>query len=152
MMIAVRITCIIVILTVASACGRICGDSVAAADEGAPRSLYSYDEDDAPAVFFFPAEQARWDGSKVTMKEWYLLTDHQKQKFISEYIAELERQYHQSITVMGLDYLEALNAFSCYSDGKAMQEAPTTFIEKMLDGQGKLPPAGTGIDIFKKSQ
>ncbi len=113
-----------------------------AADRAAAESLYAYSGTDLPQVFFFPKETARWDGSKVTLKEWYMLTDLQKQKFFSEYVGVLERQYHQSINVMGLDYLEALNVFSYYSDGSAMNEPPTKFIDRLLGGQGKLPVAG----------
>jgi len=100
--------------------------------------IYSYRDDDIPDVFFFPKEKARWDGSKVTMKEWYLLTELQKQKFVSEYIAELQKQYNQSIEVIGLDYLRALNVFSYYSNENSMNEPSTKFVDKLLSGQGKI--------------
>ncbi len=152
-MIASRLAILIIAAILSMPAHGQCADEIRASGESAERSIYSYDENNAPLVFFFPKETARWDGSRVTMKEWYMLTSLQKQKFISEYIADLERQYRQSITVMGLDYLEALNAFSYYSDGKAMDEPPTKFIEKLLDGQGKLPAAGsTATDAPEKSQ
>jgi len=123
--------------------------TVPAADGAAAESLYAYSDSDLPQVFFFPKETARWDGAKITLKEWYMLTDLQKQKFFSEYIGELERQYHQSIHVTGLDYLEALNVFSYYSNGTAMNEPSTKFIDRLLDGQGKLPVAGAAGETLR---
>ena len=123
------------------------GDSAASSE-----SIYAYSESDMPQVFFFPKEQARWDGTQITMKEWYLLTPLQKQKFISEYIGELEAQYQQTINVMGLDYLEALNAFSYYSDSGARSEPSVTFIDKLLIGQGKMPRATDDIMSLGKSE
>jgi len=102
--------------------------------------LYEYDENNPPEVFFFPPEKARWNGHKVTMSEWYLLTDLQKERFISEYMGELRRQYRATLEVMGLeDYMRALNLFSYYSNNKTMNEPSTKFIDKILIGQGKVP-------------
>ena len=52
-------------------------------------TLLKYDENDMPEVFFFPPEKARWNGYKITMREWYVLTDLQKERFVSEYLNEL---------------------------------------------------------------
>lgn len=102
--------------------------------------LYEYDETNPPEVFFFPPEKARWNGYKVTMKEWYLLTDLQKERFVSEYMGELRRQYSATLEVMGLDdYMRALNLFSYYSNDKTMSEPSTKFIDKILSAQGKMP-------------
>ncbi|MBU0605656.1 MAG: hypothetical protein KKH77_05150 [Candidatus Omnitrophica bacterium] len=101
-------------------------------------SLYSYDRNDMPNIFFFPRESARWDGSKVTMREWYMLTDTQKERFISEYLKELQGEYKMSIDVAGMDYLKALNIFSAYSNDKTMREPSTKFIDILLSGQGKI--------------
>lgn len=100
--------------------------------------IYDYDEFNPPQVFFFPADKAMWDGSKVTMKEWYTLTKLQKEKFISEYIGELKRQYNDAIEIMGFDYLKALNLFSYYSNDNVLNEPSTKFIDKLLIGQGKI--------------
>lgn len=102
-------------------------------------SIYNYDEKNPPVVFFFPPEKARWDGNKVTMKEWYTLTDLQKEKFVNEYFGELERQYRESLEGIGLDYLNALNVFSYYSNDRSMNQPSTKFIKEMLVAQGKLP-------------
>ncbi len=101
-------------------------------------SLYSYNRDDMPDVFFFPKEGARWDGTKVTMREWYLLTDTQKERFISEYLGELRDEYKMNIDVTGVDYLKALNIFSSYSNDRTMREPSTKFIDILLNGQGKI--------------
>jgi hypothetical protein len=83
------------------------------ANEGVAQegSIYHYDENDVPEVFFFPPDQARWNGYRVTMREWYLLSDLQKERFVSEYIGELKRHYLSALDAVGMDYLEALNAF-----------------------------------------
>ncbi len=101
-------------------------------------SLYSYDRNDMPNVFFFPKESARWNGAEVTMREWYMLTDTQKERFISEYLNELQGEYKMSIDVAGVDYLKALNIFSAYSNNRTMREPSTKFIDILLSGQGKI--------------
>jgi len=101
-------------------------------------SIYSYDENNLPEVFFFPKEKARWDGTAVTMSEWYMLTELQKEKFINEYLQQLQDQYKTSIDVMGTDYLKALNVFSSYSNDRTLREPSTKFIDILLGGQGKL--------------
>ena len=119
---------------------------------GTGESIYAYSESDLPQVFFFPKDKARWDGTRVTMREWYLLTPLQKQMFISEYIRLLEAQYQQTISVMGLDYLEALNVFSYHSNTRALSEPSTSFIDKLLIGQGKMPPAKDAIISWGKGE
>ena len=101
-------------------------------------SIYSYSENDIPEVFFFPKEKARWDGTKVTMCEWYMLTDLQKEKFVSEYLGEMKKQYQGAIEALGLDYLQALNLFSYYSNEKAQNEPSTKFIDLLIQGQEKM--------------
>lgn len=102
-------------------------------------SIYSYSQDNLPEVFFFPKEKSRWDGTKVTMSEWYMLTELQKEKFITEYLQQLQGQYKMSIDVAGIDYLRALNTFSSYSNDKTLREPSTKFIDILLSGQGKVP-------------
>jgi len=98
-------------------------------------SIYAYSDNNIPEVFFFPKERARWDGSKVTMREWYMLTDLQKEKFVSEYLGELKKQYQCAIEAMGFDYLKALDLFSYYSNEKAQAQPSTKVIDLMLEGQ-----------------
>lgn len=116
-------------------------DCCRAEDNAAPKlegTIYAYNPDDLPEFFFFPKDKARWDGSKITMREWYMLTDLQKEKFIKEYMGELQAQYDNPINIMIADYLKALNVFSYYSNDKTMNEPSTKFIDKMLVGQGKI--------------
>jgi hypothetical protein len=75
-------------------------------------SPYEYSQDDIPDVCFFPVDKARWDGTKITAREWKMLTDFQKAMFISEYIEELEKEYNVTIKINGWDYLVALNIFA----------------------------------------
>jgi len=120
----------------------LCFAAAAHAEQQAPPartegSIYSYSDNDIPEVFFFPKEKARWDGTKVTMREWYMLTDLQKEKFISEYVGELKKQYQGAMDALGLDYMKALNIFSYYSNEKIQSEPSTKFIDMLLEGQGK---------------
>ncbi|MDD3905120.1 MAG: hypothetical protein PHS46_01145 [Candidatus Omnitrophica bacterium] len=102
-------------------------------------SIYSYREDDVPEVFFFPKERARWDGTRVTMREWYMLTDLQKERFVSEYLGELKKQYNGAMEILGLDYLNALNVFSEYANEKIQRQPSAKVIDLLLEGQGKSP-------------
>lgn len=106
----------------------------------ATSTIYSYNENDIPEVFFFPKDKARWDGSKVTMKEWYMLTDLQKQKFVTEYLNQVKADNAMDFDALWMDYMRALNLFSLYSNEKATNEPSTRFIDKILAGQGKLVP------------
>ncbi|MCX5715478.1 MAG: hypothetical protein NTV07_01180 [Candidatus Omnitrophica bacterium] len=60
-------------------------------------SLYSYD--DTPEVWFFPVDQARWDGNNINNWTWLQLNDEQRAKFVSEGIAEIERTQNVKIAV-----------------------------------------------------
>ena len=119
-------------------CGQsaFCAGPAAQADK-TEGSIYAYREADIPEVFFFPKEKARWDGTKVTMREWYMLTDLQKEKFISEYLGELNKQYQGALEALGFDYLKALDLFSYYSNEKAQSQPSTKVIDLLLEGQNK---------------
>lgn len=107
-------------------------------------SYFTYDEDNPPAVFFFPADKARWDGSKITVREWYMLTDYQKERFINEYLGEMRKNYSSPLEVVSTDYMRALNMFSSFSNEKAAAEPTTRIIDKLLAGQGKMEPGSEG--------
>ena len=119
-----------------------CGLSCAFCEEpqtshaGTEGSIYSYGDDDIPEVFFFPKEKARWDGAKVTLREWYMLTEPQKERFVSEYFAEMKKDYQGVIEVLGLDYLKALDLFSYYSNEKAQSRPSVKVIDLLIEGQG----------------
>ena len=70
------------------------------------------------------------------MREWYMLTDLQKEKFVSEYLGELKKQYQGAIEALGLDYMKALDLFSYYSNEKAQGQPSTKVIDLLLKGQG----------------
>lgn len=112
---------------------------------GSGGSVYEYDENDMPAAFFFPPEKARWDGTKVTIREWYMLTDYQKEKFITEYLDEMRKAYSSPIDVIGLDYVRALNMFSYFSNDKRSAEPTTKVIDTLLAGQGKVARAAPSV-------
>ena len=134
---------VIVVPALILCCGAYAfSEEAKASPAKAEGSIYSYSDSAIPEVFFFPKEKARWDGTKVTMREWYMLTDLQKAKFVSEYLGELKKQYQGAMEVLGLDYLKALDLFSYYSNEKAQSQQSTKVIDLLLEGQGK---AGTGL-------
>jgi hypothetical protein len=104
-------------------------------------SKYEYNHDENIDVWFFPADKARWDGSKVNLLDWNKLTRAQKVTFIIEYIKEINRLYKTDITVdidkyiLGMDYFNDNCPASCrsiaagdainnllISDGKAKED------------------------------
>lgn len=64
-------------------------------------SSYEYDSNNIPDVCFFPVEKARWDGYKVTNKNWNQLTDFQKTMFISEAADEIQRNEKVTVDLKG---------------------------------------------------
>jgi hypothetical protein len=101
-------------------------------------TIYAYSSDDIPDICFFPKDKARWDGSKITAKEWQMLTDFQKTMFISEYVKELEKAHKKSININGWDYLIALNGFADSCKNKCLNEPMTRVIEELLIEHGKI--------------
>ncbi|MDD5120146.1 MAG: hypothetical protein PHR84_02410 [Candidatus Omnitrophica bacterium] len=51
---------------------------------------YTYTEE--PEICFFPKDKAKWDGYRVTNKNWGRLTDYQKLMFIFEGSKEIEKK------------------------------------------------------------
>ena len=62
-------------------------------------SIYQYDN--PPEICFFPTNKAKWDGYKVTNKNWEQLTDYQKSMFISEANEEIKR--NEPVIIEALD-------------------------------------------------
>jgi hypothetical protein len=60
-------------------------------------SGYEYGRDEIINVFFFPSQEAKWDGYKVKDKDWDNLNEKQKYMFIDEGTKELERLYKTKI-------------------------------------------------------
>ena len=62
-------------------------------------SQFEYSQKDIPDICFFPSEKARWDGYKITNKNWNQLTDYQKIMFMTEAIEEIRRNDNSEIMV-----------------------------------------------------
>ncbi len=60
---------------------------------------YPYDQQHPPAVCFFPIRQAQWDGFSVTNKNWDKLSLYLKTCFVTESLAEIERNANVTINV-----------------------------------------------------
>jgi len=81
---------------------------------------YHYTE--APDICFFPTDQAKWDGYKITNKNWNKLDDYLKLMFIIEAVQELERKNKVNIASReGARTLRALN----YGLDKINRDMPT---------------------------
>ena len=74
-------------------------------------TIYEYSRDNIPETCFFPVDKAHWDGSKITAKEWQMLTDFQKITFINEYIQDKKQNEYKAI-VKNKEYLDILNQFT----------------------------------------
>ena len=121
-------------------------------------TIYEYTRDNIPGICFFPADKARWDGSKVTAKEWHMLTDFQKIMFISEYIQEKKQNECKAI-IKDKGWNDLIVLYKIASDlsvlfNKAATElenlhsdAPMTMPMDALFQQGKIK---TPILISKK--
>lgn len=77
---------------------------------------YSYSKEERITTWFFPADEARWDGYKVISREWKNLDTNQKRKFIIEGMREFERLEKIKIGCFDehdiLDIESALNSMS----------------------------------------
>lgn len=106
------------------------GLDTAGAAETAQAENQAYAGVEASQPFFFPPEQSKWNGLEITVTEWQYLSSEQKEKFVSEYLAEGK----QTEGDIGL-FLEVLNVFSgdcgeeCY--GVALTDAIDQLIKEI---------------------
>lgn len=84
-------------------------------------NIYRYDE--PPDVCFFPKEQAKWDGYKITNKNWNQLNDYLKFMFILEAVRELEKK--ESVMITLTDSNRTLLALN-YGVDKLSKDLPNT--------------------------
>jgi len=91
-----------------------------------PVNIYRYDQ--APYFWFFPKAWAKWDGYKITNKNWNQLSDYQKLKFILEGIQEIEGK--QAVAIKINDGPRAIVALN-YSAAKINREIPKTEISML---------------------
>jgi len=64
-------------------------------------------------VCFYPLKEARWNGDKVTNKNWHELTYYQKSAFIYESLPEIEKRYGaETLPVENWKMLIMLNAMA----------------------------------------
>jgi len=82
-------------------------------------NIYRYDE--PPAICFFPKEKAKWDGYKITNKDWAQLNDYLKFMFILEAVRELEKK--KSVMIGIIDSNRTLMALN-YGVDKLNKELP----------------------------
>jgi len=100
------------------------------------KGIYQYHPDQMPKFLFFPKEKARWEGEKITAKEWELLTSVQKTGFITEYIEEIEKNFYISVQIDPLDYMIGLNGRAEDCKDQCLNKTITSFIDEFLEYEG----------------
>ncbi|MDD5466076.1 MAG: hypothetical protein PHP73_07060 [Candidatus Omnitrophica bacterium] len=116
-----KITLAVFILTAAflfSGCASISGPA-------AKNSVNIYRYNRVPHICFFPAAQAKWDGYKVTNKDWDQLDEYQKLVFILEGVKELEK--NEAVVIALTDTSRTITALD-YGVNKINKEIPKTRI------------------------
>ncbi len=118
-------------------------------------SIYEYSDNNIPAVYFFPAEKARWDGYKVTNNNWDQLTDFQKTTFISEAAKEIER--NEKVTVRlkgGRDILIAMNktVADIENNGSNVEFPMIKLMHGTLKESNQIKPVSTQDKSTKNNQ
>ncbi|MDD5477043.1 MAG: hypothetical protein PHG87_02380 [Candidatus Omnitrophica bacterium] len=86
-------------------------------------NIYRYNQ--TPHICFFPKAQAKWDGYKLTNKNWNQLTEYQKLMFVLEGIKELER--NEAVVITVTDSFRTVRALD-YGVNKINEEIPKTEI------------------------
>ena len=93
---------------------------------GKPNLIEDYNYTAGPEICFFPKGQAKWDGYKITNKNWGKLDDYLKLMFIFESSKELERAKGVIITIK--DSNRALTALN-FGIGRINKELPKSEIQ-----------------------
>jgi len=120
--------------------------TVSAPSKANVKGNYKYTTE--PKICFFPVTQAKWDGYKVTNKDWNKLTDYLKLMFIFESVKELERT--NSVIITMKDSKRILSALN-YGIDKINQEVPTAeipvinFFYDVLQGAKMVTPRQPGV-------
>ncbi|MCP4650883.1 MAG: hypothetical protein GY853_12505 [PVC group bacterium] len=96
-------------------------------------SAFSYDAKEAPNPCFFPVEKARWNGSKITGKNWESLDEFQRTMFIDEYVDGLEKLYQTPININMEDYLMYMNGILFMSDYDTSEILMTDALDDLLN-------------------
>jgi len=89
-------------------------------------NIYEYYQ--APYFWFFPKKWARWDGYKITNKNWNQLNNRQKLMFILEGIKELESK--EAVRIKINDQARTIVALN-YSVDKINKELPKTEVSML---------------------
>ena len=105
-------------------------------------SIYEYSEDDEITVWFFPAETARWDGEKMNVLDWHMLTDFQKIMFMTEYVEKLSAEYEKPINLDLNKYVLAMNHYVDLCPTECLYITLASIVKKMARSEGKLEEEG----------
>jgi len=84
-------------------------------------NIYQYTE--APDICFFPKAQGKWDGYKITNKNWNQLSDYLKFMFILEGVKEL--QVNEKVIITLEDSVRTIVALN-YGVDKINKDLPGT--------------------------
>ena len=104
-------------------------------------SIYEYKRNEKIYKWFFPADKARWDGSKLNLLDWNKLKKNQKVMFILEYVSEINRQFGTHVSVDVEKYIIGIDYYSdnCPELCKGVPSGDA--INDMLISEGKARPS-----------
>lgn len=109
---------------------------------------YHYSYNEPPSICFFPKGQAKWDGYKITNKNWNKLDGYLKIMFIYEAVQESQRKNQVSIVLR--DSSRALKAID-YGIAKMNRDVPqeqilvVDFMYDVFKEAKMVTPAKTGV-------
>ena len=103
-------------------------------------SVYEVREGDKINKWFFPAGAAKWDGSKLTMIEWNILTDTQKVMFLTECQNELKKEYGPGISIDMGKYIIAMDYYASTCPSNCFAVPVTNIVKEFLTSEGQIAP------------
>jgi hypothetical protein len=103
-------------------------------NEGSP---YEFHEGEKIEKWFFPAGEAKWNGDRLTMIEWNVLTESQKVMFLTEYQNELKKEYGPNISIDMAKFILAMNYYADTCPSNCFAKPATDIVKELLvrDGQ-----------------
>ena len=106
-------------------------------NEGSPFEIHEGEKIDR---WFFPAGEAKWNGAKLTMIEWNMLTDTQKLMFLTECQNELKKEYGPGISIDMGKYIIAMDYYASTCPSSCFAVPVTNIVKEFLVSDGQIPP------------
>lgn len=103
-------------------------------------SVYEVPKDEKIDKWFFPTEGAKWNGAKITMIEWNILTETQKVMFLMEYQNELKKEYGPGISIDTSKYIIAMDYYASTCPSNCFAVPVTNIVKEFLTSEGQIAP------------